>query len=99
MMNLYLVENHVKYTMDAECKALAETAKQTKGKTALNANRYRCGVVSVFIFGVLWSSVVCVGRFLSDFADILAMTGHSNRKTYNSVTPSGIVLRASGQNI
>ena len=39
MTNLYMVENHVKYTMDAECKALTET-KQTKGKAALNANRY-----------------------------------------------------------
>ena len=38
MTNLYMVENHVKYTMDAECKALTET-KQTKGKAALNANR------------------------------------------------------------
>ena len=38
IMNLYLVENHVKYTMDAECKALSDT-KPPKGKSQLNANR------------------------------------------------------------
>ena len=43
-MNLYLVENHVKYTMDAECKALTET-KQSKSKAQLNTNRL--GIVQI----------------------------------------------------
>ncbi len=38
-MNLYLVENHVNYTMNAECKAISEE-KQPKGKAQLNGNRY-----------------------------------------------------------